>query len=416
MLSMASVWCKGPAITKVAFPVVVSFFSPARQLSPMTTHVFNKVPVTPSQVVNCSYSNWLRLFPKFVSKSRVFSPLPEAFLEYLESDSIILHDEGDLKVVINSDNDYSDWENEDSEDNDEEEILKDEKNKGLGKDQPPLSKRQVQHKNPIAGFEKLHNDINLAIKELGGSITPKLNWSSPKDAKWILPNSTTRCFNANDVYLLLNSSDHIVHDLDHAFDDCNDDGLHVDETPKGRNIDMELVLREWVDINPALEFRVFVRRNQIIGISQRDLNYYDYLDSLKTELSSKIIDFCQNHVIGVFPDTDFIIDLYVPRPFTKVWIVDINTFSRSTDLLLFTWHELTEVQEKNEAISTASEVDFRLVTEHNVGRFAAKEHSENYVPRDIVDASLDSLAMANLAREWNKLSYSDDSESDVEVN
>ncbi|CAH2351781.1 cell division cycle protein 123 [[Candida] railenensis] len=382
----------------------------------MTTHVFNKVSVTPSQVVNCSYSNWSRLFPKFVTKSKVFSPLPKAFLEYLESDSIILHDDGDLKVVINSDNDYSEWESEDSEDEVEKDNQKGEYNKGLSKDQPTVNKSKVQHKNPIAGFEKLHNDINLAIKELGGSITPKLNWSSPKDAKWILPNSTTRCFNANDVYLLLNSSDHIVHDLDHAFDDCYNDGSHVDQPSKERKINMELVLREWVDINPALEFRVFVKRNQIIGISQRDLNYYDYLDSLKTELGSKITSFCKDHVIGIFPDADFIIDLYVPRPFTKVWIVDINTFSRSTDSLLFTWHELTEVQEKIEAIATEEEVDFRLVTEHNVGRFAAKEHSENYVPRDIVDASLDSSAMANLAREWNKLSYSDDSGSDDEVN
>lgn len=123
---------------------------------------------------------------------------------------------------------------------------------------------------------------------------------------------------------------------------------------------------------------------------------------------SKITSFCEDHVIGVFPDPDFIVDLYIPRPFDKVWIVDINAFSRTTDLLLFTWHELTELQTNN------AEVDFRLVTQHNLARFAAKEHSENYVPRDIVDASLDSLAMANLAREWNKLNYNDLSGSNDE--
>ena len=52
---------------------------------------------------------------------------------------------------------------------------------------------------------------------MGGAVFPKLNWSSPKDAKWIMPGNTIKCQNVSDVYLLLNSSDHIGDDLDNPF-------------------------------------------------------------------------------------------------------------------------------------------------------------------------------------------------------
>ncbi|KAL7662774.1 Uncharacterized protein ABC855_g4272 [[Candida] zeylanoides] len=338
-------------------------------------HVFTEIVVERSHVSNCSYSQWSRLFPSHVHPARVFKPLPQAFLDYLESDSIKLPANELSPVLANSDNEYSDWSDSDAE--------------------GELSAAQTHSSgpggatttNPVAAFEDLHIDISRAIEDLG-SVTPKLNWSSPKDAKWILPNSSTRCFSADDVYLLLNASDHIVHDIDHAFDGCKQSQTSTD---------YELVLKKWIDINPALEFRVFVKNNAVSGISQRDLNFYDYLEGLRTTIVNSITSFCTNHVIGTFPDSSFVIDVYLPRPFDKVWIIDINPFSRTTDSLLFTWHEITE------AMSPQSDVQLRLVTEHNVGRFAAKEHSENYVPRDIVDASLDASAMADLAREWSKL-------------
>lgn len=342
----------------------------------MTHHVFNEIEVTPEQVVNACYSNWSKLFPSNVGKAKVFKPLPKEFIQYLESDSIRLpKDRYDEGVTANSDNEYSDWdeeEEEEEEDKDSDDEVRNDRNA-----------------NPVAGFEDLHLLITKAVADLGGSVTPKLNWSSPKDAKWILPNSSTRCFSANDIYLLLNSSDHIVHDIDHAFDECAG-------SSDFRKPPFELVLKQWVDINPALEFRVFVKSNTIVAISQRDLNFYDYLDSLKPKLFDIITDYVEEHVISTYPDESFIVDVYLPRPFEKVWIIDINAFSRTSDLLLFTWNEITEFSE-------GDEVEMRLVTKHNVGRFASKEHSENYVPRDIVDASLDSSAMADLAREWQKL-------------
>jgi len=100
------------------------------------------------------------------------------------------------------------------------------------------------------------------------------------------------------------------------------------------------VLTKWQDINPALEFRAFIKDNKIIGISQRDLNHYEFLADLKDELHDKLEEFLQDHVIPKLSSqlSKYIIDLYIPRPFDKVFIIDINPFSRKSDSLLFTWN------------------------------------------------------------------------------
>ena len=41
-------------------------------------------------------------------------------------------------------------------------------------------------------------------------------------------------------------------------------------------VDYELVLTKWQEINPAYEFRVFVKDHRILGISQRDNNKYEF--------------------------------------------------------------------------------------------------------------------------------------------
>ena len=41
--------------------------------------------------------------------------------------------------------------------------------------------------------------INAAIERLGGAVSPKMNWSCPKDAIWVSTGSTHRCTNADEV-------------------------------------------------------------------------------------------------------------------------------------------------------------------------------------------------------------------------
>lgn len=52
-------------------------------------------------------------------------------------------------------------------------------------------------------------------------VVPKLDWSAPKDATWISATNSMECRTPNDVYLL-KSSNFITHDLEQAFDGCED--------------------------------------------------------------------------------------------------------------------------------------------------------------------------------------------------
>ena len=125
-----------------------------------------------------------------------------------------------------------------------------------------------------------------------------------QDAAWLLPSSSPlRCTSPADVYLLLKSSDFVTHDLsaDSVFEGC----VGSDGSSEGYRL--ELVLRKWFAIDPSREMRAFVRDGVLIGmcaffyllhgrvcmcstcfcnrggISQRDTNYYGFLDEPETQ-------------------------------------------------------------------------------------------------------------------------------------
>lgn len=332
----------------------------------------SEIPCTKEQVENCTFSKWYPKFKSYVPLTRIIKPLPSEFIKYLEQDGIKLPPVDQETSIYTSDpvgnqaNDYGDWEGAREEEN-EDEI------------------------KPLVHFPELHKQIKQAIEELG-AVTPKLNWSSPRDAVWILPNNTTKCTEVNEIYLLLNASNYIVHDLEVSHQQGNE---------------VELVLRQWFALNPALEFRIFVRDSKIVGATQRDLNYYDYLGSLSDQLKDLFDEFVEDVAIPNFPDKSFVLDLYVPRPFNKVYLIDINPFARKTDSLLYSWNELATIEAKDD-------YELRLVPKNNVGRFASKEHSENQVPKDVVDASLDPEAIKELAEQWTQLLKRQQEESDSE--
>ncbi|KAH3680942.1 hypothetical protein WICMUC_000085 [Wickerhamomyces mucosus] len=371
-------------------------------------HVFREIPVTRSQIINCSFSSWYPKYKSHVPKSKIIKPLPHQFIDYLTSDGIQLPDDGHYQVNMGNGNDeYSDW----SEDEDEETEQKlrelDSSSDESDEEDDKIQKPKKSTAEIFSEFQDIHTQIKDIIAEWG-SITPKLNWSAPRDATWIMATNTMKCENASDVYLILNASNYIMHDISNAFDEVKEEnnGVEGQDDIKSTQLEMELILRKWVSINPALEFRVFVKNRRIIGVSQRELNYYDYLENLTSTIRTLIDDFFENVLVDSFPDPDFVFDVYLPRPFDKTYLIDINPFSRTTDSQLFTWHELAgESQNKIDDVDDGEEENYqiRLVTEVNKGRFASKEHSENQVPKDVVDASLDSNAMAELAKQWKEL-------------
>ncbi|AET41365.1 cell proliferation protein CDC123 Ecym_8069 [Eremothecium cymbalariae DBVPG len=350
------------------------------------------IPVTKKQIENCIFSHWYGKFKGHTPRAEIIKPLPISFIKYLEQDGIKLpmdkmensYYNQDLELTV--DNDYSDWED-----------AKDERD-----DDKHSTDGNESTIDPLSAFPELHEQLKKVIGKFK-SVMPKLNWSAPKDATWILPNNSMRCSEVNDVYLLLNASNYIMYDLHHAFEECiaEEGGNHAG------SVEYELILREWFNINPALEFRVFIRDGMILGVSQRDLNYYDYLATLKEKLKGSIKKFVYEVLLPRIQDQAIVVDLYIPRAFDKVWLIDMNPFSRRTDSLMFGWNELHNTHRVD-----GSDFELRLMTEHNIGRFATKEHSEHHVPTDILEASLNTETLRELTSKWKELlSLQEDEES-----
>nr|CAB3229165.1 cell division cycle protein 123 homolog [Phallusia mammillata] len=261
------------------------------------------------QIRNCRFSNWYLKFTELTMKSLVI-PLSEEFVEYLKDNGTLVLPDG-----FSIDNNY-DREEEDSDNN--------------------LShwNEQVENQEEVVAprFPDLLEHIMRCIQELGGKVFPKLTWSAPKDASWMTHNSL-KCTNAGEVLLLLKSSDFVMHDLTSAFSACED----FNDQPFKEH---QLVLRKWANLVPGMEFRCFVKNNCVHAISQRHCKqYYDYLERDKNDLAVDIRQFVERKIIGKFPDTNYVVDVYKKRD-NRMWIIDFNPFNKTTDSLLFTWDEL----------------------------------------------------------------------------
>ncbi|AAS52002.1 ADR082Cp [Eremothecium gossypii ATCC 10895] len=338
------------------------------------------IAVTAELKKKCAFSSWYEAFKGHTPRAEVIRPLPEEFVSYVDQRGIRLAREEGSKYFYGqeleptTDGEYSDWEGGDS-----------------------ASERSFVPLDPVADFPEVHARVKQAIARFG-AVAPKLNRSAPKDAMWRLRNYSMKCNEANDVYLLLNGSSHVACDVS---DTLLDWLASTEDEPV-----MELVLREWLDVNPALEFRVFVRGGEVLGACQRDLNYYDYLKPLEEKLRTAIEDFVHDVMLQRLPDDTFVADVYIPRPFTKVWLIDVNPFARETDPLLFSWNELCTLKPNAEGqpeLRLVAENYIGRFAENNIGRFAAKEHSEHQVPLDVVEAGLNPQSMQKLVETWRDL-------------
>ena len=323
----------------------------------------------------------------------------------------------------------------------------------------------------------LHDKIKATIDELDGSVVPKLNWSAPKDATWISATNSMECQTPNDIYLLLKSSDFITHDLEHAFDDCEDescsqsrresnDDVQVklgseNEVEDSRSDDQQssqrlnnassspgsiaqtvlycLVLRKTIPaMTTSLEFRCFVSARNLLCICQRDLNHYEFLASLIPKFLPLIQEFFDTSLKNTFPEKNFVFDIYIPPPHARVWLIDINPWAPRTDPLLFSWLELlamaegvqagTKIENDSEGTETElalddSEVEFavvpefRLVGRNDTGAFNlnTSQYSAHKLPRDVVDASVDGEAgIRDFMVQWREIVAAEERQVDRE--
>ena len=204
------------------------------------------------------------------------------------------------------------------------------------------SRRASRKETSPPSFPETENAVRAAILSLGGAATPKLTWSAPKDAVWMATGNTTMCRNPGEVLLLLKASDAVAFDLTEAYDCCAD---VTDEHRARLAKDVRLHLRKWRDLRPALEFRLFVRDGDLVGMCQRDCsNFYPFLTDQKQKdaLEETLVLFWQDAVSGVFECADcdsYALDAYVTSA-NAVKIVDFNHWGGGTLPLMFTWAEL----------------------------------------------------------------------------
>lgn len=361
-------------------------------------------PVTKDHIRNCSYDVW---FPKYRSsciKSRII-PLPPPVVQYLQEDGIVLADED-----ASEQDEDEEWQSS---------TTPTTQTRIIDPDSSDDEDDGPERLPPNQRFPETHQLIKEKIAELGGAVAPKLNWSSPQDATWISSyQNTLKCTTPNDIYLLLKSSSFITHDLYHAFDGCTSAPLSQPHSPV-------LVLRPFFSPHAAMEFRCFVKHRTLIGISQRDPNYYDFLEGIRPQLWRKIKKFFREKLRFTFPDASFAFDVYVPKSsfgedgLGRVSLIDINPWAPRTDSLLFTWQELLEMEVRQPLYGPASNdagpetsgddtmteeeeddddfeyrpdpgPEFRILEKDDPAafNFSSSRYSAHKLPKDVVDASM----------------------------
>jgi hypothetical protein len=99
--------------------------------------------------------------------------------------------------------------------------------------------------------------------------------------------------------------------------------------------DIHIVVREWIDIDPAMEFRGFMYNRQLTAISQ--YCYYQFfpkLQNAKSEIQRKITDFFET-IKSKIPQEHAVVDFVVLADSVKV--IELNPFVCALFISLSHW-------------------------------------------------------------------------------
>ncbi|KAF7299091.1 hypothetical protein MIND_00857400 [Mycena indigotica] len=321
-------------------------------------------PLTSADILAFQFSAWYPAFSSLTIKSTVIRPLPTGFHEYLHSDGVFVPvgaDDVPVESTLSDDEDSGD---------EEEEF-------------------------PRFAFPELDDKIRECLRQYG-AVFPKLNFSSPQDAAWVLPaSSPLKCTSPADVYMLLKASDFMTHDItpDLVFDGCTE----TESGAKDRGYQLELVLRKWYPVDKSRELRCFVRDNALIAISQRDTNYYEFLNDPTSQrnIVSTIQNFWETNIRDKWTGPKhYIFDFLLTRDLSKGHILDFNPYAPRTDSLLFSFEELVTVSPQSEPI-------FRVIDSraHPAASSNAPANQHNMVPFEALSLS-SGLDIQEFAGKW----------------
>ena len=303
--------------------------------------------VTCQEKLNCSFDSWYKQFRKQTIKSRII-PINKTFIDYLKKDGLKLppqiQNEMDNYYELDSDND-SGYDNDPN--------FKDE-NENDGDSKSNQQEQNDDNDIDYTQMDELFAKIREKISALKDAVIPKLNWSAPKDAKWI-NGETLKCENITQILLLLKSSQFVQHDLFYPFHGCCDYEIaSTSNTDKSKDKDektnfefeYKLILRKYSNLHPNREFRCFIYNKKILAITQRnDDDYFEELQSEKArdKLSECINEFFESFVMNEFMNDKYVMDVYVDKEY-KVYIIDFNPFYEFTDCgVSLTWIDICKL-------------------------------------------------------------------------
>ena len=136
---------------------------------------------------------------------------------------------------------------------------------------------------------------------------------------------------------------------------CSSDRIRMDmfvalnPNLKDRAWQQNLVIREWTDIEPDMEFRGFVSNRQFTALSQYNHQMVSQrLLKQREEISQRIYKFWEDHIDPQLAPNEklqsYIVDFALTGPnFDKVWVVELNPFLPSTSPNLFSWSRDAEL-------------------------------------------------------------------------
>lgn len=204
--------------------------------------------------------------------------------------------------------------------------------------------------------EEVVAEVGRAIAEFGGEAFVKLSTRSPKDA-------VTGCVNKRmeahltremersdgtpngDSVAFVTASRHAFRvtsgeeavDLLAQSSRVMEDLMKFLDLPEDLGLPFNVIVREWSDMRPEMEFRVFVKNKQITAISQ--YCYYQYFPDLpaaRENIRRQIFELWAR-IAHLVPQDHCVVDFVLLNG--EPVIIELNPFFGDTGACLFTWRD-----------------------------------------------------------------------------
>lgn len=131
----------------------------------------------------------------------------------------------------------------------------------------------------------VEKNLKLCCKRSAGCFV-KTNWHAPVDAKWINTGQSLCVKRLDEFYQVVKASDILKEDLSRLGDDA----------------DYVIAFREYLShIHPGAEFRCYVKRNELIGITSRWWpEFFPHFLAERSQILSEVQRFFLDHIQSKF--------------------------------------------------------------------------------------------------------------------